>query len=225
MFRNNEALIGNSFNIGATRLSNFSVSAARIAAEFSGTAFGRFYYALGTAKNDGDSNWDGYYHLSVKLGGMNFLGDEPDIDLDAEPTAVDDMSLTLGHWGYWGRTGASGGADTANILRFGLDLKYQWSEFSLWGGVMVGLDTDLAVDSRDTSITWFGEASYGVLSWLHILYQYRFQDAESLTTISQQHDAGVVVLVLENLRLRLSYTFTDDGIDNETAGIQALLGL
>ncbi len=31
--------------------------------------------------------------------------------------------------------------------------------------------------------------------------------------------------MLENLRVRMSFTYTDDDIDNETAAVQALIGL
>ena len=40
-----------------------------------------------------------------------------------------------------------------------------------------------------------------------------------------QHEAGVIVLVQENIRLKAKYTYTDDLTRNERAEIQILFGM
>jgi hypothetical protein len=40
-----------------------------------------------------------------------------------------------------------------------------------------------------------------------------------------QHDAGALMLITENLRARLRFTFTDDGERNEVAELQLLLAI
>jgi hypothetical protein len=90
---------------------------------------------------------------------------------------------------------------------------------------MLGRDKDWVVDARNRSISYFVELSYPLTSWLIPMYQYQYQDASNFPFETQQHDFGVVLLPWENLRTRIKGTFLDDGIANETAELQLLLGM
>ena len=54
-------------------------------------------------------------------------------------------------------------------------------------------------------------------------YMYQYQDAESFTREVQRHDIGVIVLPLENLRLRAKVTLTPDDTRNEEAEFQLFM--
>ncbi len=222
IFKSNEALLAR-FITGTSSLHGHAVSRARMGAEANGILWKRLFWAAGVVQNAGPSSpFDLYYHLSAKLGGMDFLGNEPDIDLE-HPSAVQDLSVTLAHWAYAGRVETSTGMDVSSVRRYGLDLKLTFRDASLLAGAMLGDDRDLQTYQDDRSLTWFAEASYPLLSWLMPSYMYQYQDAESFTKEVQRHDIGVIVLPLENLRLRAKVTLTPDDTRNEEAEFQLFM--
>lgn len=223
LFKNNEALVGR-FALASSSLNGFSVGQGRSGAEANGILFDRTFWAAGAVFNDGViASPDAYYHVSHKLGGMDLLGEEPDIDLD-EPSAWDDLVLTVGHWGYWGTTRDPVMGDVARIRRLGVDSKLRFGRWSMWTGAMLGLDRDLMRDLPSTSITLFGELSVYARSWLMPMYLVQYQESAAFAQPYLQHDVGLVVLAQENIRIRVSGTYRDDGVDNEGADAQVLIG-
>ena len=226
LFKGNEALLGR-FRLGSSALSDHSVGQSRLGVEGNGVLSvlgARTYWAAGLVQNSGlGTHWDFYFHLAQKIGGMDFRGEEPRIDLDAEPSLLDEASLTVATWAYAGQVRDLGGTPTSKIRRLGLDLKLRLARFGAWGGVMLGWDRDLMQYRNVLSLTWFVEVSFALTSWLTPIYVYQYQDSAVFEREIQQHDLGVVVLLLENVRGRAKVTFTDDGVDNETAEVQLLL--
>lgn len=225
LFKNNEALLS-PFSLSSGAVAGHSVGAGRVGAEASGVLLSRGFWAAGVVQNGGPgSGFDKYYHLGLKLGGMDFLGEEPDIDLDAEESVLDDLALTVGHWGYMGEVSDVTGETTAEIIRFGLDFKAYFRHWSLWGGFMLGLDEDVTRGAHLDSHTAFAELSYPALSWLLPMYLFQVQDASDLQESTIQHDLGALILLQENVRARVRFGYSDDGIDNEVADIQVLFAL
>jgi hypothetical protein len=222
LFKSNEALLAR-FLIGSSSLHGHAVSRSRVGAEGNGVIARRVFWAAGVVQNAGPgSNYDSYYHLSAKLGGMDFLGNEPDVDL-THPRASQDLSFTIAHWGYWGRVDSSLGEPVFRIRRFGAEGKLLFRDFALIGGAMLGLDRDLMTYEDDRSLTWFAEVSYPLLTWLIPMYLYQYEDAQSFEREVQRHDVGVILLPLENMRVRLKYTYTDDAVKNEEAELQVFM--
>jgi hypothetical protein len=226
MFKVNESLLTN-FIIGSATITGHNVSTSRLGVEVNGVVFDRGFLAVGTVQNGAlGTPFDGYYHVGVKAGGMNFLGEEPDIDLDAEASVLEQLSLTLGHWGYFGRIGNPDSDEIlADIRRLGLDGKLRIADFRLNGGVMFGIDRDDVLHLDNMSLTWFVEASYAARSWLMPVYIYQYQDASALDEQRQTHGIGLIGLVAENLRARLSFNVSDDDVVNESGQLQLMLGI
>lgn len=225
LFKNNEALLS-SFLLTSSGVSGHSVGQGRIGAEASGVVFERGFWAAGVVQNGGPgSHYDSYYHLSYKLGGMDFLGEDPEVDFDAEESIFDNTSLVLGHWGYWGEVADVSGNRTSDVRRLGIDLKLTLANFNLWGGFMLGADYNVDVDANLNSHTAFVEASYPVTSWFVPLYVFQVQDSSNLQDTTVQHDVGALVMLMDNLRARLRYGYSADGIDNELAELQLLFAL
>jgi hypothetical protein len=223
LFKNNERLIA-PFNVTTSSHTGHSVGSSRRGIELNGILFDHTFYALGTVKNGGfGSKFDYYYHLSHKIGGMDLHGEEPDIDLD-DPSFWEDIVLTVSHYGYFGERTDIDGTKEAQIMRFGLDAKLRIYDFTLWAGSMLGLDEDKLVGAKNESFTWFGEANYAFTSWLVASYMYSYQDSADSETYKQRHDAGLILLPLENVRIRAKYGFTDDDIKNDVAEVHLLLG-
>lgn len=226
LFKSNDDLI-TGFQLGSSVISGHKVSQSRFGVEANGVLSflgDRTFWAAGVVQNDDfSSHWDGYYHLEHKIGGMSLLGEEPEIDLMADESFWEAVHATISTWGYFGTVRDIAGSDTADVQRFGVDLRLFVHGLTLYSGVMLGIDRDLA-NSRDvTSLTWFAELGYPITSWLEVLYAFQFQDSTDLETERQRHDIGVVALLIENIRARIRFSFTDDDIRNDTLEAQLLM--
>jgi hypothetical protein len=222
LFKANEALLSG-FNVGSTPLNGHAVSQGRIGLEVNGVVGGNTFWAVGLVQNGGPQTpYDGYYHLAQRLGGVSMVGEDPEFDLD-RPSIWDDLSLTLGHWGYVGRVDDGTGVITADVRRVGLDSQVRYRRLGLWTGAMAGFDKDRLVAATNRSLTWFSELSVFIKPWLTAMYMYQFQDAASFARVVQQHDVGLIALLLENVRLRLKGTYTADATENEAADLQLLV--
>ena len=222
VFRTNENLLA-PYRLSTAAHNGHSVGQARMGVEASGVLGRRTFWAAGTVKNsDFGAHWDSYYHLEYKFGGIDLHGREPEVDLDAEPTLWEDSAVTVSHWGYLGKVSDPGGEDTAKIRRLGLDLKLQLTRTSLWSGYQLGLDQELVSNQQVTNVTTFVELSYAVRSWFRPMYLIQFVDSTTMERESISHDVGVIGLVTENLRLRASFRYTQDSVENEVANFQML---
>jgi hypothetical protein len=230
LFKNSEQL-ADSYLLTSTSKNGLSLGSSKLGAELNGIVYDQFFYALGTVKSNtqnGDQ-FNSYYHLSTRLGGTNFSGEEPDIDFD-DPSFIDDISFMLGHWGYFGSMAGAGGVSVSQVRRVGFDMKLSIPEWSLWAGVMLGQDTDLSGKIagndgepeyvKERHITAFTELYYSINSWLKSSYIYQWQDSSrSKTKITQRHSVGFFFLALENMRIALTYNF-----ENSEAADAKLLG-
>lgn len=222
--KNNEALL-TKFVVGTGSINGHVVATGRIGAELNGQLFDRTFYAVGAVQNGGvGSNVDAYYSVSQKIGGITLDGEEPDIDLD-EPSVLDDIILTVSHFGYIGVVEDDAGTDLTLVRRLGVEARFELYRFAFWTGAMVGLDQDVPQNIPAPSITCYGEATYAFLPWLVGMYAYQYQDAASFEREVQRHDFGAVLILPENVRARAKFGFTDDGERNEVAELQLLMGI
>jgi hypothetical protein len=227
-FRPNEALLGRYLH-GSSPVSGFIPSAARGGVEANGVLRflgARTFYAGGLVQNrDLGSNMDGYFRLEQKIGGISLLGEEPELDIMADESFWDSVYATVGGWGYFGRVGDITGTNTHDVRRFALEASLYVHGFTLQGAVMMGFDEEIAANRAVNSISWFVEAQYPILSWLSVVYIYQYQDSNDLLLERQQHDAGLVALITENVRTRLKFSFSDDDVDNDIVELQILAAL
>lgn len=225
LFKSNDQLIAR-FQHGSQPISGHVLSQPRLGVEANGVLSflgDRTFWAAGVVQNDDfGSHFDGYYHLEQKIGGMTMLGQEPEIDLMAEPTFWENVHATIGHFGYLGRVRDLDGTDTHEIRRFGLEGRLYAHGLTLWGGAIVGFDEDLQTERDVLSLTWFVEAGYALTSWLAVQYAYQYLDSSDLEEERQQHDVGFVALITENVRARLKLSFSDDGVRNDRLEAQLL---
>jgi hypothetical protein len=226
LFKNNESLLGG-YLLGTSSISGYAVSMGRIGGEATGIVRERTAWAAGWVADQGaGAPQDYYYQLSHRFAGTSFTGKEREVDLDST-SFWDDFSLTLSTWGYYGRIRSDSGITTERPLRFGFETQARWRSFTAWGGVMLGKDhfrttpTTAAYDNR--SLTWFAEGDWFITPWLALIYVYQYQDANSLRQEVQLHQAGLVGILMENLRVRLKGNYTPDRVKNDTVDLQVLL--
>jgi hypothetical protein len=223
LFKQNEAIL-DSFLLSSKGVNGLTLGKSRWGVETNGVLFDRTFWAAGLVKaGNSDRHYNGYYHLSHKFGGVDFNGEEPD-DLFAEPSFFDDFLITLGHWGYFGDIPDNSGGIVSQVKRFGLDAKLRYGSVMFWGGVMAGLDRDLAVELDTISLTGFAELSWMFNGWIMPMYLYQYQDSYSYERVVQEHTVGVIFVPLENIRLRVKFGFSDDAVNNESGELQLFVG-
>jgi hypothetical protein len=227
LFRANEALLGD-YVTNVSSINGHIVAEPRNGVELNGIIARRGFYALGVVQEDTlGPNVQGYYHASVKLGGLDFLGesDNDDVDLDAPTSVWDGASLTNGHWGSAGRVAEPGEATRADIRRLGLDAKLQVGPLSAWGGVMLGFDREQRLDRDSRAVQGFGELGYSVTAWLLPIYVYQFRDTATERRLYQQHLVGLVFLPLENVRARVLGAILPNNREDEVVELQLMFAI
>ena len=82
---------------------NFTLDTQQNGVELNGVLLPRLFFATGITnglhKKTNGKDW--YGHISTKIGGADFKGVEPEMDLD-KTSFVDFLSLTIGGYGYIG---------------------------------------------------------------------------------------------------------------------------
>ena len=84
--------------------SPFSLDAPEDGVEVSALIGNRLLLAGGVVDRNGQNRKEGYGHASYKIGGTDFKGHEPEVDLEND-SVWDFLTITLGAFGYSGRNG------------------------------------------------------------------------------------------------------------------------
>ena len=214
------------YNLGAGS-SQFSLDTPQDALEANGFITERVYVAAGVVDSKGQEDPDGYGHISVKLGGTDFKGNEPEVDLEHD-SIWDYLSLTLGAFGYTGKNSfltVNGVAQNSNnFYRAGGEFDLLYRRFHLKGSGVFGRDNNptfsaTPVEELKTHAYAFeGEYMFGVPVNMIGLFRYEYQ--ENARGGTKRYIPAVGYAPLQNTRLSLEYIYTDqpDGTDQTTLG-------
>ncbi len=92
----------------------------------------RLFVAGGLVNRKGQNSKEGYAHVSYKFGGADYMGGEPDVDLNKDESVFDFLTFTVGTYGYLGKNGSSvSGTPRNNYGRGGVDTELQYKIFRL----------------------------------------------------------------------------------------------
>lgn len=143
----------------------------------------------------------GYYgHISTRIGGTDFLGKEPEVDLDHD-SVWDYLTFTVGGFGY---TSTSNDGDN-NFFRAGLEGEgiYKRLKVRLCG--TYGRDEDPNYDGSPEikSHFYITQAQYLIGSKLIPSCRFEFQDDGK--GITRRYIPCISYAMLQNLRLSLEY--------------------
>ncbi len=123
--------------------SEFKIEQAQDAIELNSIISNRFFLAGGLVNRKGQDNKEAYGHLSYKFGGADYLGNEPDVDLNKEESILDFLTVTMGTYGYVGKNGSNqSGSRRNSYYRFGIDSELQYKIFRLRSMFGYGVDDD-----------------------------------------------------------------------------------
>jgi hypothetical protein len=208
-----------------TQRSPFSIDAPEDGVEVSALLGNRLLLAGGVVDRNGQNHKDGYGHASLKIGGTDFKGQEPDVDLEHD-SIWDFLCVTLGTFGYSGRNGQFDGFGIAQNLnefyRVGGEIDLLYKRLHLKGSGSFGRDSNpgfavTPVEFEGHAYAVEGEYYLGAPINLIPVFRYEYQEGDRRGG-TRRYIPALAYAPLQNTRLTLQYLFTDapEGI-NRTA--------
>ena len=190
--------------------SQFSLDATEDALEVNALVGPRVFLAGGVVDRDGQNTKEGYGHVSFKLGGADFAGHEPVMDLESE-SVWDFLAMTFGAYGYAGRNAtvvASVADQFNNFYRAGIDMDLSYKRLRLRLSGVRGRDTNpefLGQAEEIKSLVLSSEAEYMADTNLIGVFRYEYQDDGS--AITRRYIPAVAFAPLQNVKLTLEYKY------------------
>lgn len=206
----------NSMRIGSNP---FRLTSRQGAVELNSVIAKRLFVAAGIG--DGldkaqDDSKDYYGHISVRIGGTDFLGNEPEVDLDHD-SIWDFLTLTVGGFGYAGSVD-EGSLEKNDFVRAGLEEETLYKRFKMRLSAIYGKDEhpDGIGDAAEARF-YMAQAEYLIGSNLMPSFRYEYQDIDG-EGITKRYVPCISYTMLQNLRLAVEhvYTETPDDYTNET---------
>ncbi len=171
----------------------------------------RLFMAGGVVNRKNQNTKEWYVHTSVKVGGADYLTNEPEIDLDKEESIFDFLTLTVGGYGYIGTNGdpntVAGVTPRQNeFYRAGVDIDLLYKLFRLKLSGVTGKDdnADLtyslpAVKTYVTAI----EGQYTIQQ--NLIGSLRFEYQDDGINIVRRVIPTVAYAPIENLKVVAEY--------------------
>jgi len=194
--------------------SPFTIDSPEDGIELNSVVARRLFLAAGVVDRNGQKNKESYGHLSFKLGGSDFLGNEPIIDFDND-SVWDYLSVMVAAYGYSGRNAniVSGVAQNFNdYYRIGLDLDVFYQKFRFKASGVKGRDSNpffSSVKNQINSLAVSAEAEY--MFDTNLIAALRYEYLYDQTHVSERHVYAPYLAYspLQNVRLVLEYRFED----------------
>jgi hypothetical protein len=211
--------------------SQFSIQSTEDALEVNTLLGHRLFIAGGIVDRDGQNTKEGYGHVSYKLGGADFAGHEPAMDLESE-SIWDFLSVTVAGYGYAGKNATITNfvADRFNnYYRLGSDIDLSYRKIRIRLSGVYGRDTNpnfvVAPASDTRSLVLASEAEYMFETSLIGVFRYEYQDDGS--GIARRYIPAIAYAPLQNIKLTLEYKYegvSPFGSTQGTINRLALLG-
>ncbi|MBJ6800508.1 cytochrome C [Geomonas propionica] len=197
------------YRVGA---SPFSSDATEDGVELNALLGNRVFVAGGVVDRNGQDREDGYGHISLKIGGTDFKGQEPEVDLEKD-SLWDYLSVTLGGFGYWGQNGefnASGVAQNLNnFRRIGAEADILYQRLHLKGSGSFGRDSNpefgvmkAPVDSKAYAL----EAEYYMGAPVNLVPLFRYEYLNAGDGVIKRLTPAITYAPLQNVRMSIEYT-------------------
>ena len=199
-----------SYRVGS---SPFTLESSQDALEANTVLLKRLFVAGGIVDRKGQNEKEWYGHVSVKIGGSDFLGNEPAVDLESD-SVWDYLSVTLGAFGYSGRNTIND-TDTFIKNRFyraggEVDLQYKRLRVKVSGvkGRDDNPDFDPVPIAKD-SVVLASEAEYYLGSPVDAVGLFRYERQDDGTGIVRRYIPAIAYTPLQNVKLTLEYRYED----------------
>lgn len=190
--------------------SPFYVNAATDGLELNAVT-GRFAVAAGMVKHKDQENVSGFGSIHFKFGGADFEGHEAPVNMDAEESILDYLTVTVGGYGYAGSNNPGAFRQLNNFYRYGFEGDVRYQKFRTKLASAFGNDDNAAVISGVPGGTWnehkssvyAAEVLYLVGSQLIPSLRYEYEDNGS--EIRRRVIPTISFAALQNAKLALEY--------------------
>jgi hypothetical protein len=219
LWKKSDKIIVTSFATSAFKSgsSPFSMETTQDALEANAVVGSRLFLAGGVVDSKIRKNKDAYGHVSVKFGGADFLGNEPEIDFDSE-SIWDYLTVTLAAYGYSGRNADTFFTSNRNdFYRVGGEYDILYKRLRLRGGVVTGRDTNpdfLPVKDRVKPLVFASELEYLFGSPVNFAGIFRYEYQDSGTGKVKRYIPAVAYTPLQNVKLVLQYNYENTSFIN-----------
>jgi hypothetical protein len=172
-------------------------------------------------KNQNTKEW--YVHTSVKIGGADYLANEPEIDLNKEESFFDYLTLTVGGYGY---VGTNGDPNTVSLViprqndyyRAGVDVELLYKLFRLKLSGVLGNDDNPALSYTQPALKTYVAAIEGEYALLQNLYgSLRFEYQDDGANLVRRFIPTFAYCPIENLKVAAEYKH-EYGVAYKTTG-------
>jgi len=197
--------------------SEFSIDQPQDALELNSILGKRFFVAAGLVNRKGQNEKDAYGHVSYKFGGADYLGNEPNIDLDKEENILDFLTVTTGAYGYYGKNGKSNSNEPRNTYyRAGVDTELLYKIFRLRMLANIGEDDNAALATTpwikviSKAFTVEGEVTFLMNLIAAARFEFLQNESESPSFVrnnSRRYIATIGYTPLENFKLSTEFKY------------------
>lgn len=210
---NNRLSVTNSFapysyTVG---ISEFSIEQPQDALEANAILGNRFFAAAGVVNRKHQNTKEGYGHVSYKIGGADFLGNEPEVDLEKEESVFDFLTATIGVYGYYGKNGTpnttAGVAPVQNqYYRTGVDLEILYKLVRLRLAGVLGEDDNAFLTASPTGIRSYAAAVEGEYTFRkNLVGAFRFEYQDDGREFVRRYIPTLGYTPLQNVKVALEY--------------------
>lgn len=202
-----------SYSVAGVFPARFTQTTSQDALEANGVLWNRLFVAGGIVDRDGQDRKEGYGHISLKLGGSDMLGNEPEMDLESE-SIFDYLTVTLGGFGYVGRNSLddTGIGMKNRFYRAGGDIDLQYKRLRLKVSGVHGWDenADFSIPplERD-SVVVGSEAEYYLGSPINAALLFRYEFQNDGLNITRRYVPAIVYTPVQNVKLSAEYRYED----------------
>ena len=204
-----------SYTVG--QQSEFRIEQPQDALELNSILGNRLFVAAGIVNRKGQNEKDGYGHVSYKFGGADYLGNEPNVDLDKEEQILDFLTLTAGAYGYYGQNGKTNSNDPKNTyFRAGLDTELLYKIYRLRMLANIGEDDNVSLTINpwtkviSKAATFEGEVTLLVNLIAAARFEYLQQESAGASfknVYSRRYIATLGYAPLENFKLSTEFKY------------------
>lgn len=219
LWKSNDRSSLSGFGHNSMRVGNnsFRLSGRQSAVELNAVLGSRLFAAAGVtngSETDKAENKKNYYaHLSARIGGTDFLGQEPEVDLDHD-SVWDFLTLTFGTFGYLG----SSDFGANDFYRLGLEGELLYKRLKVRLSGTYGEDDDPSGTGVSVKSHYYlAQSQYLIGSNVIPAFRYEYQDIEG-TDITQKFIPSISYAYLQNLRMILEYVHTEAPTGTSKAG-------
>jgi hypothetical protein len=199
-----------SYNVVA---SPFKIEQPQDAIEANLLLSSRLFVAGGVVNRKNQDTKEWYAHASVKIGGADYMANEPEIDLNKEENILDYLTLTIGGYGYFGTNGDPNTTPGVkprhnDYYRSGVDVDLLYKLFRLKLSGVIGKDNNPDLSSSLPAVKSYVtalEAQYTMLQNLIAALRFEYQDDGS--SLTRRLIPTIAYTPIENVKIAAEYKY------------------